>query len=535
MKIAIHGALVLVGVFAVVRGADGAVFRREARKVVPVPPQTAIRSVCGDGVCDVTESIETCKEDCQPRPRFSVEAVRPDILPRIAEIGDGLSAAHGLGMLNWGAVEPAPPVGGKHTYRSLRPQDAWWTQAQSILKKTGRKLNCTLMVDRADWALVRNKNILVTDSVTGRRVPGIVGIKKEHIGDWKAFVKHFLASTPLVTFIQIDSEPENTWVDANGYVETLRAAYEAVQEFNREHPGRNVKVLAAGFYLGSLTAIPDDALQRVLAQYPNVDAAKIVREYPQLTPEKVDFLAQKLFIVEGTLRMGGDAFDILTLHHDGGKTYDTIGGVVEWYRRQMQSFGYQKPIWIDDFSTNYHPSYGKQPPADMQKLLQGLTRGNSKAMQVYAEMQSMWMVRKAVGHFAAGIERLSIAYGNDIPEYFMPTWRYMGLFTADGQVKPAFYTAKLMVQKLDYFVRAQAVGNHVYRFTFADRPDVFVAWSESGKTSLDLAKYMPKGQARLTFIINRLGKNGQPIVREAEVIAAGAIPLTEEPVFIEGL
>ena len=45
----------------------------------------------------------------------------------------------------------------------------------------------------------------------------------------------------------------------------------------------------------------------------------------------------------------------------------------------------------------------------------------------------------------------------------------------------------------------------------------------------------PKGKAALTFIVTSLGEDDRPVTRPVSSVAANAIPLTEEPVFIEGI
>jgi len=473
--------------------------------------------------------------DAQPLSRFAVEVIRPDLLPRFGEMQSIDFSMHGLPMIDWGVAQQRPlAVAGKDAYRSV-PIGHWWPDSQRYLREHRRGLWATIMIDMTDWALERDSGHRVREPARGKTVPGIVRIKPEYIGDWKAYVTHVLTMTPEIKYLQIDSEPENVWVNAEGYTEAVKAAYDSVQELNKTHPHRKVKVLAAGFFLGRLTEIPEHIVNRSLAHYPTLPPDVGKELYPNLSPERLRLFAQKLHVVRGFLAKGGNCFDVLTLHHDEGKTYDTIDGQVDWYRKRMRSAGYDKPIWMDDMSSNFFPDPQEAQSEEVEKLQRGLERGAKNALDHYEEIQSRWLVRKAVGNFGAGIERVSIAYGHDIPSYYMVFWRYMGLFTVDGRAKPAFFTLKLMVEKLDGFQQARRLKGHTYRFTFQDKPDVFVAWSEDGPRSLDLTGHVRGADVRVTRIPTRLHRNGRPPTEHPQVLSPARVPLSENPVFIEVL
>lgn len=480
-------------------------------------------------------AIGTVGVEAQPVSRFAVEVIRPDLLPRFGEMQNIDFSIHGLPMIDWGVAQPGPlAVAGKQAYRSI-PQGHWWPQSQRYLRENRRGLWATIMIDMTDWALDRDDKHRVREPARGKIVPGVVRIKPEYIGDWKAYVTHVLTHIPEIKYLQIDSEPENVWISAEGYTEAVKAAYESVQEFNKTHPHRNVKVLVAGFYLGRLTEIPEHIVDRALAHYPNIPPDLAKDQYPNLSPERLRLFAQKLHVVRGFLATGGNYFDVLTLHHDKGKTYDTIDRQVDWYRKRMRAAGYDKPIWMDDMSSNFFPDPQEAQSKEVAKLQRGLERGARNALDHYQEMQSRWLLRKAVGNFAAGIERVSIAYGHDIPSYYMVFWRYMGLFTVEGRAKPAFFTTQLMVEKLDGFQTARRLQGHTYRFTFKNKPDVLVAWSEEGPRSLDLTGHLKGAKVRVTGVPTRLNRDGGPMTGQPQVVSPARIPISENPVFIEVL
>jgi len=236
-----------------------------------------------------------------------------------------------------------------------------------------------------------------------------------------------------------------------------------------------------------------------------------------------------------TLRQKEPAFDILTVHLDGTRPYDKAEEVITWYKSQMQSMGYDRPVWVDDVNSGYYAEQGpKASPLD-KRFFSEIGKNNKKAIARHTRVQPAWLVRKATGYFAAGFERIKIAQLVDNPNYFMPVWRYPGLFTSKFEPKPAFYTTKLLVEKLDYFKAAIKLDNYSYRFTFDNKDDIYVAWSEKGNRLLNLSRKMGTTQARITYLINEVDQHHKPITRDSVIVPANRIPLTEEPIFIEGV
>ncbi len=475
--------------------------------------------------------------------RFAIESPSPDILPEIALIGDGLSAAQGIAYINWGSIQTNPPVNGVNVYVPF-PSNSWWAAFLDELDATDRGLVCTLEFLETPWAIERDPNIMVQNPQTGDQEPGLIRIYPEYTNTWQAFITHLLEITPQITHLQIENEAENVWVHVPGYIEALRLAYDAVQAFNSENPGRDVKVLSAGYNLGGLIQVPEEYLQMIVTNYPaKVDFAVLKEAFPNVSDDILRLWSRKLHLVVGVLSQedpGAPSFDILTVHHDSRRTYDSSGNLVAWYRNRMATGvngAYDRPIWVDDMSSNYLVTSNGNASAEDLLLLQGLDQGDAATIAAYNAKHPEWLVKKAVGHFAAGIERVSIAYGHDMPSYFLPIWRYMGLYTTNSMVKPVYHTTRLMVEKLDGFTSATRIqqadtNNYLYRFSFAAKPDVFVAWREN-EGIMDLSAYATSATLLATHLVMETTPQGDAIWSPDEEFPKNAVSVTPVPVFLE--
>ncbi len=486
--------------------------------------------------------------------RFAIESASEEILPQIALIGDGLSSVHSVSFINWGSVQTNAPVNGVNTYEPF-PSNSWWAAFLDELDAADRGLLCTLELGATPWAVERDTNIMVQNPKTGLPMPGLVRIHPEYIDAWKDFVKHLLEMTPQITHLQIESEAENVWVNASGYVEVLRHAYDAVQEFNAANPGRDIQVAAAGFNLAGILLILENEqyqqdlealIDEIVEAYPDPVAGEVIEAmFPGMNENTLLEFSRRLHIVIGVLSQedpNDPSFDILALHHDRTRTYDTAGTLTAWYRDQMANGvhgAYDRPIWVDDMSSNYHPGDGFGISQEDQQLLDLLDAGDEETIAAYNAQQPIWLVRKAVGHFAGGFDRVSIAYGHDLPNYFMPIWRYMGLFYTNHMPKPSYYTTRIMVEKLDGFTNvaqiAQANTNdYVFQFTFAAKPDVFVAWREDGSGAIDLSAHAAGDSLLVTHLVMETTAEGDAIwPDDGLMVPTDDVPVGPEPVFLE--
>jgi hypothetical protein len=348
----------------------------------------------------VFHASDLCAET--PPRRFAVESAALEIFSDVTLIGDGLSAVQSVAFINWGSIQTNAPVGGVNEYLPF-PSNSWWATFLDGHTAEGRGLKCTLELGATSWAVERDPGILVQNPSTGVLEAGLVRILPEYTETWQDFIKYFLSLTPQVTHVQIESEPDNVWVNVPGYMEALRLAYDAVQDFNADNPGRNVKVLAAGFNLADLIQVPESYTDQIVSLFPGTVELQTLRDaFPSVNDEVLQRWSRKLHLVVGVLSQENPAnpsFDILSVHHDRGRTYDTAQDLVNWYRRVMTNGvhgAYDRPIWVDDMSSNYHVSSGSAS-GDEALLLDGLEEGNQAVIDIFNAQQPIWLVRKSVG------------------------------------------------------------------------------------------------------------------------------------------
>ncbi len=466
--------------------------------------------------------------------RFAVDQVwrQPQVVKPIAELNVGLAEMH----LQWVQIEPSAPVNGKPNYRGVDDLPPQERKFLSDFAATGVDLSLVIESSFGHWAFEYSDSIMVESPMSGKQVSGFVKLNPAHRQDWKNFIAYLLSTFPNVRYIQMGNEPENVWVSGEGYVEALRLAYDAVREYNARH-GSDVKLMAAGFNLGLDTLkAPESILRHVHEKHPRIDIEWVRRELnlpENITPQLVFHASQKFHVILSVLLGDAPPFDILTIHHYKGRSYDETERGIRWYQGVMEKGGYQRPLWIDDMHSAYFPIAGVRGTPEDRRIYKALKEGDAAAIQRYNKAQPEWLVKKAAWSFAAGVARLKFAPLVDIPRYFMPEWRYAGLLTEKFDLKPSYYTAKLLVQKIDYFKDVKRLRGDVYRFSFDHKDDVYIAWGAKVGGEIDASRELGTGEVRITYLISQLDRRGAPVVRPSIQVPTTRIPLTEEPVFIE--
>jgi hypothetical protein len=351
----------------------------------------------------------------------------------IAELGDGWSGINGV---TWQQIEPR---------LSGRAASYNWQRLDALVRRfqpTGRRLQLNFRPVH-EAALQRSRNSNVRDP-SGKRMQAMARIQPEYLPNWRRVVQALVERYdhdgnadmpglryPIITHIQIDSEPENTWEDASGYIEALCAAYEVAKSAN---PG--AQIMAAGFNPGGFFALSPEERRLRMGQAGGGQGRN-----------------KQAFITE-FLANGSRCYDILSLHL---RELEGIPGTVEWFKDQMRTHGYQKPIWSDD--TMSGPSLGgRQASEEERRQLNGLEQNAPGVVESYEQEQADNLVKKSVTAFGEGVEKVFISTDVDTPNYYMPIWRHMGLLDTRGRRKPAFTAFKTMIEQLDGFTTARRIA-----------------------------------------------------------------------------
>jgi hypothetical protein len=190
-----------------------------------------------------------------------------------------------------------------------------------------------------------------------------------------------------------------------------------------------------------------------------------------LVQHKVEFL-RRFF------SKGGECFDILSVHLN--RDYESIPPTIKWFQQQMEASNYTKPIWSDDTSSGPFLT-AISVKAEEKTKLKLLEEGNAEIIKWFREEQAKLLVKKAVIAFASGVNNVFVSTDVDWPTYYMPEWEHMGLLDAGGNYKPAFYSFKIMVSKIDSFKKVEqlALPTGVFGYRFTKRSgEVYILWSE---------------------------------------------------------
>lgn len=164
----------------------------------------------------------------------------------------------------------------------------------------------------------------------------------------------------------------------------------------------------------------------------------------------------------------------------GAKYFDAIGfDAYVWdiedeaqkYRRILKKYGYNKPVWVAQTSVLAR---------DIDKQTTASFHGRGGSDRAQAE----FMVKAYARSFAIDIKK--VFWGEFIDESREEGIRkdaktiavdQTGLFwTGVWQVKPAYFTHRLLATALDSFTEAKRVSANMVKFTFANRSPVYVVW-----------------------------------------------------------
>jgi hypothetical protein len=221
----------------------------------------------------------------------------------------------------------------------------------------------------------------------------------------------------------------------------------------------------------------------------------------------------------------GNYFDIMNYHF---YSYDPEDRDIEEAARRfeqiMQKKAPQKPVWLTE-------------TAACSRIRKGL------AVKDLIQSQARAAVKIPVVSFASGVDKVFWHTLRDGPDIFsdgpaLPEGVVLGGGEAyyslvqfegyGGKRKPAFYTYRLLGEKIGSFRSVKTLGQGIYQFRFEDKKPVHVLWSNGAKT-VDLSQHVGSPGLTLTHIIEEEGETAP----KTETVPANEVPVTESPVFVE--
>jgi hypothetical protein len=148
----------------------------------------------------------------------------------------------------------------------------------------------------------------------------------------------------------------------------------------------------------------------------------------------------------------------------------------------MDKYSVKKPIWVTETSTSSYEQTVLSKPGSEQ-------------------LQARHIVIRLVVFSAKGAEKvLWFDYGE-----LNPGDRFYGCNLTDSvnRHKPAYYTFKLLIEKIGYYNSVETLRSddvRLYKFIVDKDKQVFVAWSNDYMT-IDLSQYINSEKVIITHII----------------------------------
>jgi hypothetical protein len=514
------------------------------------------------------------KEQAEPwRFAFGVEYMAPGLAEIYAAMGASWTK-NAPNLFHWGAIEPNPPVGGKHTY-----DWAWPDMLIGEYQKAGfRDFHIYTMASNK-WAMTKPK------SLYKRLRPGGAGtrtyaLKPGYLKDYESYIRSMVERYDCdgkddmpgllypVRYWEIEAEWHTFWKGTTEeYLELLAVANKAVRQADPEG-----KIILVGFCLYDLFDGEPD--QKEIEH-------RISNPRPPIYKKKV---ARKVYSEVKELLRHPELFDAIEFHALGDWT--EIIGYTKFFRDEMKKHGYQKPIWAGDvnFSINpmifwnrpYYPYVGKQKRGIL-KVLKAVDKGgdpqHDETVRWFRAEQASFTAKKTLCSIGEGLAGINMGNLGDIPFpsmllRFTGSAEFCGLIDVKGrgpttkqprnwwapvipgQPRPAYWTMKLLIEKLWPYTATTrlSLGKGIYAWRCykpvpaSHKPaSIVFIWYEDGKGQLpgdpepevNVSIPTKASSARLVRIITAPGK--RTATEKPIAVNNGRIVLSvgETPLLIE--
>jgi len=205
-------------------------------------------------------------------------------------------------------------------------------------------------------------------------------------------------------------------------------------------------------------------------------------------PDKEQFLRSYLALG------GGEYFDIANMHFIHSGDFETFN--VEPFKRILQDYGIEKPIWVTEVQIESGP--GANYPY--------LTDEEAAAL----------LVKGYVRAFALGADKLFYVVLKPIPE-FPPNVVVSSLINTHGEKRTTYFAMETMIEKLGNFIHVEELDAGLFKFETPQGP-VYVVWNCSRLPEDEF-----EGEVLLTDI---LGETRTMLVQDVTV---GDAPVFLEP------
>jgi hypothetical protein len=228
--------------------------------------------------------------------------------------------------------------------------------------------------------------------------------------------------------------------------------------------------------------------------------------------------------VEYFLEEGKGYYDAVDVHlYEPKETF--LKGKIGWMKSALQELDVNVPIWCIEGGGPFKLKEGQQ------------SQFGDQYWGVYTDKENAeFVVKMHVMAAATGIERFHwglCATGED--DYWSGPWNNMALATSERMKKPAFYTFKIMLEKLRDFKKATDLSTgdvNLYEFEVGSKK-VYVAWANENNT-VDLSQQSSIGRClvKITHIVTELDDDEKPVTLATDVQSSTRVNLTNTPTII---
>ena len=258
-------------------------------------------------------------------------------------------------------------------------------------------------------------------------------------------------------------------------------------------------------------------------EYQNIQLSKIhpdLRNYISLLKERTfDYLRE----IQGY-------YDILDIHLQIPTDPYEAGEIMKWLKDAIAKENlHEKPVW----------SLKAASPMYFHTLMEfGRPEHCSNDVLPYDQsIQSKHLVKLLAIGLSSGIEKIFISPMISSDANATVSDRLSLAISDNGKgadllKKPAFFAYKQVSEKLKNMTGSEKINGELFKFTFRNKPPVFIAWSDKGVKAIDMSGLVSSGNVRAERIVTGLDQRDDPIFDPEVLSPANTVYIGKIPVII---
>lgn len=322
---------------------------------------------------------------------------------------------------------------------------------------------------------------------------------------------------PVLNWRVMDEFPSIWFTDVNVYVQLLQTTYAEI------HAGLpHARIITAGLEsdLGRKFAfgegfIDDD--EAGIAEGALLSRTQVY-DNRQYQKQKADY--------EYILKEGVGFYDVIDMHiYEPKSTF--IAGKLAWLKNELSEMGIDAQIWSMEGGGPYKLRGGQK------SIFGDMYFGN------YSDKENAEYIAKSMLHtIAGGVKRAAYPLvENEGTEYYNGPFTNMGMLRPNGTRKPSYFTFIIVDEFLRGYsnlIDLSSGDMRLFEFNIGGKLR-YIAWLDAPpkKETTNMIKLLPGNQVRIQSIVVALNDMELPIIPEAVIVDAFAVPMSETPLLID--